>query len=408
MKVQKFAIIGIVVLLLAAPVIAKTLESEDRYLIESDSQNLKDEFGVRHEFKQGFTANLNKGQLMKLEKQGIEFRKVEMYEFTDKPMCGDGIIQPSEKCGEEGLAECSTGYVCSSTCKCVADSSEEPEEPIRTQFPDNQIPYGVSMINGGIGGDGINVAVLDSGAMPHPDFVAHRITCVDTSAHPNKIVDTCMDDLGHGTHVMGTVGAYGGQDGLGIYGVVPEANLMMVKVGSFGAYADDLAEGIYYATDTGANIITMSLGSITSDPLIYDAIKYASANGVLIIASAGNGGEYNDTVSYPAAYDEVIAVGAIDENQELAFFSSRGAEVELVAPGVDIESTAGGMDLFISRKWYVYHSGTSMAAPHIAGLAAKVWQGNAPDTRAYLQSIAVDLGDEGRDNLYGFGVPIAP
>ena len=401
----KILILGIVVLFLFASVSAV---QTDRYLIKSDNAYIKGLYGVHHEFDEGFTANLHKGQLIQLEKQGIEFRKVEMYQFTDKPICGDGIIQPSEKCGEEGLANCSDGYVCSSTCKCVADDSEEPEEPIRTQFPDNQIPYGVSMINGGFGGDGVNVAVLDSGAMPHPDFVAHRIMCVDTSAHPVKVTDTCSDDLGHGTHVMGTVGAYGGEDGLGIYGVAPESNLMMVKVGSFGALADDLAEGIYYATDNGANIITMSLGGLVSDPLIYDAIKYAYANGVLIIASAGNGGEYNDTVSYPARYEEVIAVGAIDENKELAFFSSRGAEVELVAPGVNIESTAGGMDLFITRSWYVYKSGTSMSAPHIAGLAAKVWKGNAQDTRAYLQSIAIDLGDEGRDNLYGFGVPIAP
>lgn len=399
----KILILGIVVLFLFASVSAAQTDiynQPDRYFIKSNDASVKVLCGVHHQFGEGFTADLNKGQLIQLEKQGIEYRTVEMYEFTAKPTCGDGIATRKEQCGEPGLEECSEGLACFK-CECV--------EPItRQRYPDNQIPYGISMVNGGTGGAGVTVAVLDSGANAHPDFRYTIDRSVSVIDHPVKIVTSYADVLGHGTHVIGTVGATGGADNLGIYGVAPDTNLWMVRVGVSGAYADDLAKGIYYATDEGANIITMSLGGLVSDSIIYDAIKYAYANGVLIIASAGNGGEENETVSYPAAYEEVIGVGAIDENQQIASFSSRGAEVELVAPGVDVESTAGGMDVMIFGKWYVYHSGTSMAAPHIAGLSAKLWQGNAQDTRTYLQSIAVDLGDEGRDNLYGFGVPIAP
>jgi len=405
MKIQKIAILGIVALLLLAPVIAGTQES-NRYLIKSNNGYLKGLFGVQHEFKQGFTTDLTQGQLITLKKFGVEIEKVQMYAFTGLAVCGDGIIHPSEKCGEEGAKGCSDGFVCQE-CRCVKDKSEEPEpEPIR-QVPDNQIPYGIAMVNGGSGGAGINVAVLDSGvARGHPDLDIKL--CADASSHPKRVEEgTCADNIGHGTHVSGTIGANGGEDGLGIYGVAPESNLWMIKVGDGGIYADDLAEGIYYATDKGANIISMSLGGNESDQLVYDAVKYAYDNGVLIIAAAGNGGEYNDSVSYPARYPEVVSVSAIDSNKEIAFFSTTGAEVELTAPGVDVESTAGGMDYFVTRKWYSYHSGTSMATPHISGLAAKVWQGNAQDTRTYLHTIAEDLYTEGRDNLTGFGLPIA-
>ncbi|MCG2717786.1 MAG: S8 family peptidase, partial [Nanoarchaeota archaeon] len=288
------------------------------------------------------------------------------------------------------------------------DCLAEPE-PTRDCLPSNTMPWGINKVGGSNGGTDILVAVLDTGVdRDHPDLVENIVSCSTFGYR------SCDDDNGHGSHVAGTILANGGSDGLGIVGVAPEAKLMAIKVldRKGRGYTDDIAAGIYYAADNGANIISMSLGGSTESLLMKDAIDYATENGVLVVASAGNSGPALDSIGYPAANPKVIAVAAFYESNLIASFSSRGIndgdwvieerEIEFAAPGVYVESTW-------RTGCYNTISGTSMAAPHITGLAARDWTGTADGTRAYLQGLAkigYDYGLSGDDIEAGFGLPI--
>ncbi|MEA1924822.1 MAG: S8 family peptidase [Candidatus Altiarchaeota archaeon] len=373
----------------------------------------KNTFTMHHGFRDGFTVDVDAGGLAALKRiPGIETEEVQLYHIVGKPVCGNGIIEGGEKCGEPKLSECPTGYVCEN-CKCV----EETAPPERACYPSIQKPWGIVMVNGGSGGAGVNVAVLDTGVYRNHLDLDVRL-CKD--ATKRGIKNGCADRDGHGTHVAGTIAANGGSDGKGIYGVAPEANLWVIKVcGAGGCWCDDIAAGIMYAADNGANIISMSLGGDTQSPLIKDAIDYAVGNGVLVVAAAGNDGPADGSIDYPGANVEVIAVGAIDSMETVSNWSSRGIndgdpiieerEVEFGAPGVLVESTW-------KDGCYNTISGTSMATPHVAGLAAKLWDmadgalngtGNAADTRSYLHSAAKDIWTTGDDTATGFGLPIA-
>ena len=372
---------------------------------------VKNTFAVQHEFDDGFTVEVSAKGLAALEKiPWIQLEAVPLYHVVGgKPVCGNGIIEGGEKCGEPGLPDCPEGYVCEN-CKCV----EETAPPERACYPSNQIPWGIVKVNGGSGGAGVNVAVLDTGVYrDHLDLKANVIDCKDATKR-GGIKNGCADNNGHGTHVSGTILANAGSDGLGIYGVAPEAKLMAIKVcGASGCWADDIAAGIRYAADNGANIISMSLGRDTQSSLIKDAIDYAVGKGVLVVAAAGNDGPADGSIDYPGANVKVIAVGAIDSGEDVPSWSSKGVnngdyiveerEVEFGAPGVSVESTW-------KNGCYNSISGTSMSTPHVAGLAAKLWDTDTATTRTKLQELAklYDLHTEGDDTATGFGLPIAP
>jgi len=279
--------------------------------------------------------------------------------------------------------------------------------------PSTPIPWGVTKVGGGTGGTGLKVAVLDTGIYKdHPDLKASVIDCVD--AQTSALRKRCADGNGHGTHVSGTIAATGK-----IKGMAPDAKLLAVKVcsNSGWCWSDDVARGVRYATQKGANIINLSLGGSAISKDEKAAFDAATSAGVLIVAAAGNSGPGDNTINYPAAYAPVTAVGAIDSTDTIANFSSRGnnfntipysveeRDIELVGPGVSVESTA-------KNGCYATYSGTSMATPHISGLAAKLWQGSAAATRTYLQDRArnfySDLGRPGDDPDAGFGLPTTP
>ncbi|MBU1204728.1 MAG: S8 family peptidase [Nanoarchaeota archaeon] len=428
MKKTKLGVLFIVMLLVISVASASMLipaadKAKDNvaYYVESDNPVLKALLGVNHEFPGVFSTELTHGQVGFLSALGIKTEPVQIYQITGRPVCGDGIAHPSEECGEPYLPACPEGSTCVD-CKCVADD-EEPAPEGRSCYPSTQKPYGIVMVNGSSGGAGVTVAVLDTGVdTDHLDLVGNIKDCVTKVTHFVPDAKSCEDGHGHGTHVSGTVLANAGSDGLGIYGVAPEAGLMAVKVCDKRGwcYGDDIAAGIYYAADNGANIISMSIGGDSPDSQILAAIDYAVDKGVLPVAAAGNDGPTDGSIDYPGAYVKVIAAGAIDSAENVPDWSSRGIndgdyiieerEVELGAPGVSIEST-------YNDGCYAYMSGTSMATPHVAGLAAKVWDtadgtldgtGNAADTRSYLQSIANDIWTAGDDTATGFGLPIAP
>lgn len=371
------------------------------YYVESDSPALTALLGVNHEFPGVFSTELTQGQVGFLNILGIKTEPVQIYQIT-KPFCNNnGVCEP--EFGENpSCADCKNG------------DDEEPAPEGRTCTPSTQLPYGITMVNGGSGGAGVTVAVLDTGVdTDHLDLVGNIKDCVTKVTHFNPDAKSCEDGHGHGTHISGTVLANAGSDGLGIYGVAPEASLMAVKVCDKRGwcYGDDIAAGIRYAADNETDIISMSIGGDLPDSEVLVAIDYAVGKGVLVVAAAGNDGPADGSIDYPGAYVEVIAAGAIDIDEAIPDWSSRGVndgdyvieekEVELGTPGVNIEST-------YNDGCYTYGSGTSMATPHVSGLAAKLWQGNAVDTRSYLQGIATDIWETGDDTATGFGLPIAP
>lgn len=374
------------------------------YYVFSENPVLMALFGVNHKFDGVFSTELSPTQLGLAKRLGVKTERVQIYRITKKPVCGDGICQGNEP------------RTCPEDCPSEPIPTPTPEEG-RACYPDEQYPWGIARVKGGSGGADVTVAVLDTGVdTDHLDLVGNLTNCVTKVTHFRRDAKSCEDGNGHGTHVAGTVLADGGSDEQGIYGVAPEADLMAVKVCDRRGYCygDDMAAGIRYAADNGANIISMSIGGNTPDPLVLVAIDDAVGKGVLIVAAAGNDGPAEGSIDYPGAYIEVIAVGAIDSVENVPFWSSRGInpglyeyvveehEIEFGAPGVSVESTS-------NNGCYAYGSGTSMATPHVSGLAAKLWQSNAVKTRTYLQKRARlhDLHTEGDDTATGFGLPIA-
>ncbi len=262
--------------------------------------------------------------------------------------------------------------------------------------------WGVKRIGAGLvhdsgnNGDGIKIAIIDTGIdEDHPDLDDNIMGGVNFVSKPSwKVPDPNKwdDDNGHGTHVAGIIAAE--DNNTGVVGVAPGAALYALKVldRTGSGYVSDVIAAIQWATVNDVQVINMSLGGAANVSL-GDACSSAYKIGLILIASAGNGGE----VSCPAAYDSVIAVSATGSNDELAWFSSTGPEVELAAPGVDIYSTYKG-------GGYTNLSGTSMASPHVAGTAALVIAAGISDVRGKLQNTADDLGDSGRDWLYGYGL----
>jgi subtilisin family serine protease/outer membrane protein assembly factor BamB len=257
------------------------------------------------------------------------------------------------------------------------------------------------------GSSSVLVAVVDTGIdYNHPDLAANYVpfgfNWVNMNADPR-------DDFGHGTHVAGII-AGTLNNHVGIAGLA-QVRVMAEKVldQGGGGYWDWIANGIVHAANQGANIISMSFGGYGYSQLLHEAVKYAYDKGVLLIASAGNG--YTDAKTYPAAFDEVIAVAATDPNDNKAGFSNFGDWIELAAPGVSILSTMPTYPVTLNYEGYSmnydYLSGTSMACPHVAGLAALVWSefpGKARDwVRLRLRSAADDLGDPGFDEYFGYG-----
>lgn len=219
-------------------------------------------------------------------------------------------------------------------------------------------------------GGGITVAVIDTGISKVPDLKATNF--VEGYDFVNDRVDA-SDDQGHGTHVAGTI-AQSTNNGYGVAGIAYEAKLMPIKVlaASGGGTIADIAEGIKFAADRGANIINMSLGGGGESNLMKEAIDYAHKKGVVIIAAAGNSNQ--NASAYPARYPHVISVAATGAAGEKAPYSNFGAGVDIAAPGGSntgkiLQNT---IDPRTGESAFLEFQGTSMAAPHVAGVAALI------------------------------------
>jgi serine protease len=278
------------------------------------------------------------------------------------------------------------------------------------------------------GDESVVVAVVDTGvAYDLSDLAATSF--VQGKDYVNSDSDA-YDDNSHGTHVAGTI-AQSTDNAIGAAGVAPDVSIMPVKVlGQDGSGAlSNVASGITWAVDNGADVINLSLGSSSATQTAESAVKYAYDNGVPVIAASGND---NGPVGYPAAYDSyVLAVGATRYDKARAPYSNYGPELDVVAPGGDtsVDQNGDGYDDGILQQTiagynsstgmtdyssgYYFYQGTSMATPHVAALAALVLTKNgelAPDeVYSTITGSADDLGTSGRDDYFGYGLvnPIA-
>jgi len=268
------------------------------------------------------------------------------------------------------------------------------------------IPWGVDRIDAekvwsSNTGSDIYIAIVDTGIdYNHPDLddnYAFGESFVDYTNDP-------MDDDGHGTHCAGIAAAE--NNDIGVVGVAPGAKLIAAKVLDYngGAYLSWISDGITWAANNGADVISLSIGYDQHVQSWQDACDYAYyTKGVVVVAAAGNSGNppgKGDNVDYPGRYDSTIAVSATDSSDKRARWSSTGPDVELAAPGVNIYST-------LWDDTYDYYSGTSMACPHVAGVAALVIASdvtNNVEVRNKMTSTAEDLGISGRDTKYGYGL----
>ncbi len=268
-------------------------------------------------------------------------------------------------------------------------------------------PYGIDMVQAPLVSDSLTgnrtVCIMDTGySLGHEDLQNSRISGSD-GYDSNDTGDWFNDGHGHGTHVAGTIAAIGGNN-LGVVGVNPGNNLNLHIVKVFNdsgnwAYGSDLVVAVDQCMDAGANVISMSLGGSGSSAAENNAFANADAAGVLSIAAAGNDG--NTAHSYPASYDSVMSVAAVDSSGSHASYSQRTDQVEIAAPGSGVNST-------LPNNSYASWNGTSMATPHVSGVAALVWshytQCSNTQIRQALNKAAEDRGAAGRDNSYGHGI----
>lgn len=288
---------------------------------------------------------------------------------------------------------------------CRVQASLIPNDPLFLQYQwDKWVMYADRAWDIGTGA-GVKVAVVDNGVEYwHPDLAAsfvagdygYDFVGGDNDPRPDN---PAIPEAFHGTHVAGTIAA-GINNGIGVAGW-GRAQLYAVRVlnDSGSGTTTDVASGIRWATDHGARVVNMSLGSSSLPTHLLEACRYAYDRNVLLVAAAGNEG--NPNVNYPAALAECVCVGATDTASKLAWFSNYGTAQEVVAPGVAVFATGTG-------GTYVSANGTSMATPQVSGVAALLLGLNnslsASRVRAVLAASAMDMGNSGRDVYYGYGL----
>ncbi|MEW6056924.1 MAG: S8 family serine peptidase [Bdellovibrionota bacterium] len=284
----------------------------------------------------------------------------------------------------------------------IIDSDRSPSQP-------QTIPDGISRVKAPQAwprtkGKGSIVAILDTGIdRTHPDLKDRVIGGKNLNAS-DPDPEAWYDGAGHGTHVAGTIAA--SHNGIGVVGIAPEASLLAVKVLSDkgkGSYSDIIA-GIEYALEAKAHVANLSLSGTVTSKALQEAMEKAHSSGMFVVAAAGNRGEQpGNPPVFPGSYPEVVGVGAIDRQEIRGGFSSYHKYVALSAPGVQVQST-------IPEQGYARMSGTSMAAPHVAGAAALLqslepWKASGlKDAKRKIVCASSDLWPEGRDVWTGRGL----
>jgi subtilisin family serine protease len=281
------------------------------------------------------------------------------------------------------------------------EAGSEPDDELWDQWQADMRRIGMPSAWGiTTGSTDVVVAVLDTGyERTHEDLEAVPIVSRRNIRTGTKNV---TDGYGHGTHVAGTI-ASSTNNGLGVASMAPGVTIMPVKVLDANGYGywSDFLDGVDWAVAHGADVINMSLGSYLSANQIANwqpTFTAAWDAGTMVIAAAGNND--NNTLFYPASFANVLSVSATTNSDAKAAFSSFGPAVDVSAPGVSIAST------YRNNRYYAM-SGTSMATPHVAGLAALIRSLHPEFTLAQVETAikatALDLGNAGRDNVFGHG-----
>lgn len=264
-------------------------------------------------------------------------------------------------------------------------------------------PYGINMVQANQVSDAnatnMKVCVIDTGyQLGHPDLPSAGVTGSTFSGHGAW----STDGNGHGTHVAGTIVAL--NNNIGVVGVLPSGLVGLHNVKIFNnsgnwTNASNLIQAIQSCQNAGAKVVNMSLGGGSSNTTERNAMNSFNNSGMLLVAAAGNAG--NTSFSYPASYDAVVSVAAVDSNKNLASFSQRNSQVEISGPGVNVASTW-------INSGYRSISGTSMASPHVAGVAALVWSNHPQCTNTQIRNVlnltAERRGTSGRNTSYGWGI----
>lgn len=275
----------------------------------------------------------------------------------------------------------------------------EKNETYHAQYLPNDPKYGEQYVAEAIdaptaweqtlGSSDVTIALVDQGVQyDHPDLEANMSSSPgrdfvngDSDPYPEN-----PSEEPHGTHVAGIAGARTGNE-QGVSGVSNSTLLSARVLNSSGwGSVSDIADAVEWAVDQGADVINLSLGGGGRSQTMQNAVTYASSNGVLVVVAAGNSG--SNEVTYPAAYDECIAVSALDPDESFASYSNYGDAIELTAPGTNVVSTWTG-------DGYDTASGTSMAAPvvsGVAGLALAQYDLTNEELRTHLRNTAVDTG----------------
>ena len=255
-------------------------------------------------------------------------------------------------------------------------------------------------------GEGITVAVIDSGVSRVPDLEQTQL--VEGYDFVNDKIDA-FDDNGHGTHVAGTI-AQSTNNNYGVTGIAYKAKIMPLKVLSAGGggTVSDIAEAIKFAADHNADIINLSLGGSGESNLMQEAIDYAYSKGVVIIAAAGNAGQ--NSAGYPGRYPKVLGVAALDAAGNKTPYSNYGAGVDIAAPGglIEGENEVGGIlqntiDPETGDAIFAALQGTSMAAPHVAGVAALIKASGVTEPDQIINILKVSSRKVSDDPLNYFG-----
>ena len=272
-----------------------------------------------------------------------------------------------------------------------------------------KVPYGIKQVQADLLPDTYvgnrKVCIIDSGIdRAHADFAGSTVNM--TGQYDSGTGNWYTDENQHGTHVAGTIAAVN-NSGVGVVGVNSNKRLKLHIVKVFNkagwAYSSTLSAAANQCAAAGANVISMSLGGSGSSTTESNTFASLASRGILSIAAAGNAG--NTAISYPAGYSAVMMVGAVDEYKQWASFSQYNSKMEIAGPGVSVLST---VPLAVNGTKYAYFNGTSMATPHVAGVAALVWSYYPTCTgsqiRTSLTKSALDLGPVGRDTKFGFGL----
>ena len=278
----------------------------------------------------------------------------------------------------------------------------DPLKVISSVIQSSQIvPWGIEKIGaenlGKIVIREVRIAVMDTGIdLEHPDLkdnIAGGVNIPDPAF-------SLMDINGHGTHVAGIISATNNE--IGVLGVAPKSQLYAIKIfrtdnSQTFAYYSDIISGLEWCINNGIQVVNMSFGSSVDNPSLHNAIVKVRNAGILLVASAGDKGSSEPI--YPAAYPEVISVSAVDALDNKAKWSNYGYSIDLVAPGVDILST------YLDGE-YVRFSGTDTATPHVTGVLALALaaQIKPEDAEKIIFDKAKDLGEKGRDDIYGYGL----